>query len=82
MERLRKIIAGAPELSPDCPRDKSFERYTVRADRLIFFARHFASYFDSPVVESEHILLSIVREGRDHFELFFPLAHSKDTVCK
>jgi ATP-dependent Clp protease ATP-binding subunit ClpA len=82
MERLRKIIAGAPELSPDRPRDKIFERYTVRADRLIFFARHFASYFDSPVVESEHILLSIVREGRDHFELFFPLAHSKDVVYK
>ena len=23
-----------------------------------------------------------MREGRDHFKLFFPLADSKDTVCK
>jgi ATP-dependent Clp protease ATP-binding subunit ClpA len=82
VEKLRKIIADSPELGPDRRREEIFQRYTVRADRLIFFARHFASYFGSPVVESEHILLSIVRERRDHFELFFPLAHSKDTVYK
>ena len=80
VDKLRKIIADSPELGPDRSREKIFQRYTVRADRLIFFARHFASYFGSPVVESEHILLSIVREGKDHFDLFFPLAHSKDAV--
>jgi ATP-dependent Clp protease ATP-binding subunit ClpA len=82
VEKLRKIIADSPDLDPDRPRETIFQRYTVRADRLIFFARHFAGYLGSPVVESEHIFLSIVREGRDHFELFFPLAHSKDTVYK
>ena len=82
IEKLHKIMADAPRLGPDRSREEIFGRYTVRADRLIFLARHFASYFGSPVVESEHILLSLVREGRDHFKLFFPLADSKDLVYK
>jgi hypothetical protein len=82
IEKLHKIMADAPRLAPDRSREEVFGRYTVRAYHLIFFARHFASYFGSPVVESEHILLSVVREGRDHFELFFPFADSKDTVYK
>jgi ATP-dependent Clp protease ATP-binding subunit ClpA len=82
IEKLHKIMADAPRLGPDRSREEIFGRYSVRADRLIFFARHFASYLGSPVVESEHILHSVVREGRDHFELFFPFADSKDTVYK
>jgi ATP-dependent Clp protease ATP-binding subunit ClpA len=82
IEKLHKIMADAPKLGPDRSREEIFGRYTVRADRLIFFARHFASYFGSPVAESEHILLSVVREGSDHFKLFFPFADSKDTVYK
>lgn len=82
IEKLHKIMADAPRLGPDRSREEIYGRYTVRAHRLIFFARHFASYFGSPVVESEHILLSVVREGRDHFKLFFPFADSKDTVYK
>ncbi len=82
IEKLHKIMADAPRLGPDRTREEVFGRYAVRAHRLIFFARHFASYFGSPVVESEHILLSIVRDGRDHFKLFFPLADSKETVYK
>lgn len=81
-DKLHKIMADAPKLGPDRRREEIFGRYTVRADRLIFFARHFASYLGSPMVESEHILLSIVREGKDHFKLFFPFADSKDTVYK
>lgn len=34
------------------------------------------------MVESEHILLSVVWEGTDHFKLLFPLADSKETVYK
>jgi ATP-dependent Clp protease ATP-binding subunit ClpA len=82
IEKLQKIVADAPRVGPDRSREEVFGRYTVRADRLIFFARHFASYFGSPVVESDHILLAVVREGKDHFKLFFPFADSKDTVYK
>ena len=32
--------------------------------------------------EAEHLLFSVVREEKDHFKLFFPLADSKDTVWK
>ncbi|MBZ5668093.1 MAG: hypothetical protein LAO30_26365, partial [Acidobacteriia bacterium] len=79
IEKLHKIMADAPRLGPDRSREEIFGRYTVRADCLIFFARHFASCVGSPVLESEHILIAVVREGRDHFELFFPFADSKDT---
>jgi ATP-dependent Clp protease ATP-binding subunit ClpC len=41
-----------------------FERYTERARRVIFFARYEASQFGSPYIESEHLLLGIVREDK------------------
>jgi len=41
-----------------------FERYTERARRVIFFARYEASQFGSPEIESEHLLLGIVREDK------------------
>jgi ATP-dependent Clp protease ATP-binding subunit ClpA len=40
-----------------------FERYTEKARRVIFFARYEASQFGSPNIESEHLLLGILREG-------------------
>jgi len=39
-----------------------FERYTEKARRVIFFARYEASQFGSPLIESEHLLLGIIRE--------------------
>jgi hypothetical protein len=82
IEKPHKTIADAPKLGPDRSREEIVGRYTVRAARRICFARHFASYFGSPVVECVHILLSVVREGRDHCKLFFPFADSKDTAYK
>src|SRR5258708_7318965 len=41
-----------------------FERYTEKARRVIFFARYEASQFGSPYIESEHLLLGIVREEK------------------
>jgi ATP-dependent Clp protease ATP-binding subunit ClpA len=41
-----------------------FERYTEKARRVIFFARYEASQFGSPYIESEHLLLGILREAR------------------
>src|ERR1043165_4484606 len=39
-----------------------FERYTEKARRVIFFARYEASTFGSPVIDTEHLLLGLVRE--------------------
>jgi hypothetical protein len=41
-----------------------FERYTEKARRVIFFARYEASEFGSPFIESEHLLLGFLREGK------------------
>jgi ATP-dependent Clp protease ATP-binding subunit ClpC len=41
-----------------------FERYTEKARRVIFFARYEASQFASPYIESEHMLLGLVREDK------------------
>ena len=39
-----------------------FERYTERARRVLFFARYEASQFGSPYIETEHLLLGLLRE--------------------
>jgi len=41
-----------------------FERYTEKARRVIFFARYEASQFGSPYIETEHLLLGLLRESR------------------
>jgi ATP-dependent Clp protease ATP-binding subunit ClpC len=41
-----------------------FERYTEKARRIIFFARYEASMFGSPYIETEHLLLGILREDK------------------
>jgi ATP-dependent Clp protease ATP-binding subunit ClpC len=41
-----------------------FERYTEKARRVIFFARYEASQFGSPYIETEHLLLGILREHK------------------
>ena len=41
-----------------------FERYTEKARRVIFFARYEASHYGSPYIETEHLLLGLLRE--DH----------------
>jgi ATP-dependent Clp protease ATP-binding subunit ClpC len=41
-----------------------FERYTEKARRVIFFARYEASQFGQPYIETEHLLLGILREDK------------------
>jgi len=41
-----------------------FERYTEKSRRVIFFARYEASQFGSPFIETEHLLLGIIREDK------------------
>jgi ATP-dependent Clp protease ATP-binding subunit ClpC len=39
-----------------------FERFTEKARRVIFFGRYEASQFGSPMIETEHLLLGLLRE--------------------
>jgi ATP-dependent Clp protease ATP-binding subunit ClpC len=41
-----------------------FERYTEKARRVIFFARYEASQFGGQFIETEHLLLGLLREDR------------------
>ena len=41
-----------------------FELYTEKARRVIFFARYEASQYGSPYIETEHLLLGLLRENK------------------
>ncbi len=41
-----------------------FERYTETARRVIFFARYESSQYGSPYIETEHLLLGILRDDK------------------
>jgi uncharacterized protein (TIGR02246 family) len=41
-----------------------FERYSEKARRVIFFARYEASQYGSRQIETEHVLLGLMREGK------------------
>lgn len=53
-----------------------FERYTEKARRVIFFARYEASQYGSPYIETEHLLLGLLRETRQLAQLL-PLGSSE-----
>jgi hypothetical protein len=67
-----------------------FERYTEKARRVIFFARYEASQYGSPYIETEHLLLGLLRE--DHalatrvlgsggtLNIFIPSASAIDSI--
>jgi ATP-dependent Clp protease ATP-binding subunit ClpC len=40
-----------------------FEKYTEKSRRTIFFARYEASMVGSPVIDTEHLLLGVLREA-------------------
>ncbi len=53
-----------------------FEKYTEKARRVIFFARYEASQFGSPLIETEHLLLGLIREDKNLTQRFLPKANS------
>src|SRR5262249_19343873 len=59
-----------------------FERYTERARRVIFFARYEASQLGSMTIESEHLLLGLIREHTDLIHRFAPGAPSVHDISK
>jgi len=52
-----------------------FERYTERARRVIFFARYEASQLGSQSIETEHLLLGLIREGKGLTSRLFGKSH-------
>ncbi len=50
-----------------------FERFTEKARRVIFFARYEASQYGSPNIETEHILLGLLREDKTFARRILPV---------
>src|SRR6185436_5451571 len=73
MRRLKSTSAGLQFRFPrglarrrsTTERNRMFEKYNEKARRALFFARYEASKLGSRVIESEHILLGILREGEE-----------------
>ncbi|MGA8672755.1 MAG: Clp protease N-terminal domain-containing protein [Terracidiphilus sp.] len=59
-----------------------FERYTEKARRVIFFARYEASQFGSPYIETEHMLLGILREDKRLTNRFLRSHASVESIRK
>jgi len=59
-----------------------FERYTEKARRVIFFARYEASQYGSPYIETEHLLLGLLREDKALASRFLRSASAVDSIRK
>ncbi len=59
-----------------------FERYTEKARRVIFFARYEASQFGSPYIETEHLLLGMLREDKALTNRFLRSHASVESIRK
>ena len=59
-----------------------FERYTEKARRVIFFARYEASQFGSPYIETEHLLLGLLREDKALTNRFLRSQASVESIRK
>ena len=57
-----------------------FERYTEKARRVIFFARYEASEFGSSSLETEHLLLGLLREDKALTNRFLPAIDSVESI--
>jgi ATP-dependent Clp protease ATP-binding subunit ClpA len=57
-----------------------FERYTEKARRVIFFARYEASQYGSPFIETEHLLLGLLREDRTLARRFLGEVNSEEGI--
>jgi hypothetical protein len=59
-----------------------FERYTEKARRTIFFGRYEASQFGSDYIETEHLLLGLLRGDTALANRFLPSLASADSIRK
>src|SRR4029077_12777811 len=59
-----------------------FERYKEKARRVIFFARYEASQYGSPYIETEHLLLGLIREDKALANRFLRQQGSIESIRK
>src|SRR5580693_2448677 len=59
-----------------------FERYTEKARRVIFFARYEASQFGSPCIETEYLLLGLLREDKALANRFLRSSAAVESIRK
>jgi len=57
-----------------------FEKYTDKARRAVFFARYEASRFGVPAIDTEHLLLGLLREEQSILSRFFPAQASVEAI--
>lgn len=57
-----------------------FDKYTEKARRVVFFARLEATQFGSPSIESEHLLLGILREDKTLINRFLQSDASVESI--
>jgi ATP-dependent Clp protease ATP-binding subunit ClpC len=59
-----------------------FDRFTEKARRVVFFARYEASQYGSPYIESEHLLLGLLREDKALTNRFLGLPGTGEAIRK
>src|SRR5215472_1292511 len=59
-----------------------FERYSERARRVFFFARYEASEVGSTTIETEHLLLGLIREDKNLTNRFLQGHSSIESIRK
>jgi ATP-dependent Clp protease ATP-binding subunit ClpC len=59
-----------------------FERYNEKARRVIFFAHYEASQFGSPYIETEHLLMGLLREDKALTNRFLRSRASVESIRK
>jgi len=57
-----------------------FERYTEKARRVVFFARYEVSQYGSPYIETEHLLLGLLREDRALAKRFLGEVNAEEEI--
>src|SRR5712664_2475555 len=76
-------VSLTPQLTGELGgRGLMFERYTEKARRIIFFARYEASQFGSPYIETEHLLLGLLREDKALTNRFLRSHASVESIRK
>src|ERR1700676_4022353 len=78
LARLRPLQVRPPGEK----RANVFERYTEKARRVIFFARYEASQYGSPYIETEHLLLGLMREDKALANRFLRQQGSIESIRK
>ncbi|MGH9944569.1 MAG: Clp protease N-terminal domain-containing protein [Pyrinomonadaceae bacterium] len=57
-----------------------FEKYTEKARRVIFFARYEVTQLGATFIDTEHLLLGLLRENKALISRFLPESVSPDTL--